>query len=234
MDSLSPKELEYSDLFAETVKAQAQTASAESSRADHRLGELSQQLEQIDRLLVEVKEQRDRLEALRKQKEIYGLLFKHLAGNQLQDYVVSALLQQLMESANHFLKDLTQGRYLLDLEKDNFVVQDAWASGESRIVETLSGGESFVVSLALALALSDFMKGGASLESLFIDEGFGSLHRDKLDLVYEALGALSGAGKVIGLVTHLEELAGRFPARLHVSNTPSGSEVHLVRTESEW
>lgn len=234
MQALSSAELDYSELFAETVRAQMQSASAESSRVDHRLGEVSQQLEQIDRLLEEVKEQRQKLESARKRKDVYTILFKHLAGNQLQDYVVSALLQQLMESANHFLKDLTQGRYLLDLEKDNFVVQDSWASGQSRIVDTLSGGESFVVSLALALALSDFMKGGASLESLFIDEGFGSLHRDKLDLVYEALGALSGAGKVIGLVTHIEELAARFPARLHVSNTPSGSEVHLEQTESEW
>lgn len=234
LEGLSEKENGYSDLYAETLAARVQTATAESSQLERRLGEVSQQLDQIDRLLEEVKEQRERLDSARKRKETYGLLFRHLAGNQLQDYVVSALLQQLVESANQFLKGLTQGRYLLDLEKDNFVVQDSWASGQSRIVETLSGGESFVVSLALALALSDFMKAGAALESLFIDEGFGSLHRDKLDLVYEALGALSGTGKLIGLVTHLEELAGRFPARLHVFNTPSGSEVHLEKTETEW
>ena len=111
--SLSETETDYSELFAETLGARAQTAAAESSQLDRRLGEISQHLDQIDRLLEEVKEQRERLESARKRKEVYSMLFKHLAGNHLQDYVVSALLQQFVESANHFLKGSYPGPILI-------------------------------------------------------------------------------------------------------------------------
>jgi len=107
------------------------------------------------------------------------------------------------------------------------IVRDSWNGDEQRPIETLSGGETFVIALSLALSLSEFMKGGVSLESLFLDEGFSNLDRQRLDLVSDALGNLPLYGKVVGVITHLEELAERFPVRVRVKNSPEGSSINV-------
>jgi exonuclease SbcC len=107
------------------------------------------------------------------------------------------------------------------------VVRDEW-SGEARDPATLSGGETFVVSLALALGLADVVTaeaGGADLGTLFVDEGFGSLDADTLDDVLDVLDALRDGGRVVGVVSHVGEMRDRIPAQLVVSKDRAGSTV---------
>ena len=95
----------------------------------------------------------------------------------------------------------------------------------SRSARTLSGGETFIASLALALALSDTLAGSRTLGALFLDEGFGSLDGLTLDAVASVLENLTREGRMVGVVTHLDALTERMPARLVVHKGPEGSSV---------
>ena len=108
------------------------------------------------------------------------------------------------------------------LEPDQFAVVDRFNGDERRSVKTLSGGETFLASLALALSLSEHLpglsnRGGlVSLESLFLDEGFGSLDAESLDLAVQGLETLAGGHRMIGVISHVPELAERIPDRIEV------------------
>ena len=158
----------------------------------------------------------------------------------LQRYVLAALLDEVLAAANHRLRLMSQGRYELrrralpgDLRRAGGLdldVLDAW-SGEARPVQTLSGGESFLAALALALGLADVVQagaGGVRMETLFIDEGFGSLDAEALDHAIEALVALRAKGRLIGIISHVAELRERIPARLHVRKGQTGSRIDPV------
>jgi DNA repair protein SbcC/Rad50 len=104
-------------------------------------------------------------------------------------------------------------------------------SGRQRPAKTLSGGESFLASLSLALGLADVVAaetGGALLDTLFVDEGFGTLDADTLDLVMNTLDELREGGRVVGLVSHVEELRQRIPTRLRVSKARTGSTLQVT------
>ena len=126
----------------------------------------------------------------------------------------------LARRASAILQLVTDGRYDLRLEAGDYLVADAWAGGELRSARTLSGGESFVASLALALALSDTLAGSAALGALFLDEGFGTLDRVTLDAVTAVLESLTTEGRMVGVITHVPELSARLPARLVVAKGP--------------
>lgn len=133
--------------------------------------------------------------------------------------------QRLARRASFILRQVTDGRFDLLLADGDYAVVDAWSDGEQRSARTLSGGESFVASLALALALSDTLAGSAALGALFLDEGFGTLDRETLDAVATVLESLTDEGRMVGVITHVPELSDRLPARLVVSKGPSGSTV---------
>jgi exonuclease SbcC len=109
------------------------------------------------------------------------------------------------------LDSLSSGRYSFDFDKDEFVVVDHWNADEPRPVATLSGGESFLASLALALALAEGLSGlshGRSrfaLESLFLDEGFGSLDPETLDVAIQGIETLGSSDRLVGIVSHIPE-----------------------------
>jgi exonuclease SbcC len=155
----------------------------------------------------------------------------------LSGYVLAARLAQVVAAANERLGAMLDGRYLLEHSDDrgagetrgglSLRVRDEW-SGESRDPVTLSGGETFVVSLALALGLSDVIShetGGAELDTLFVDEGFGTLDADSLDHVMDMLDSLRDGGRVVGVVSHVPELRDRIPAQLHVEKHRTGSRT---------
>ena len=120
--------------------------------------------------------------------------------------------------ANRHLARL-HGRYLLrrrptgELDLD---IVDAWQGEVARDTRTLSGGESFLVSLALALSLSDLVSNKTSIDSLFLDEGFGTLDGDTLDIALDALDTLNASGKMIGVISHVESLKERISAQIRV------------------
>ena len=114
----------------------------------------------------------------------------------------------------------------LDLE-----ILDAY-TGKARPVETLSGGESFLASLSLALGLAAVVKntaGGIKLDTIFIDEGFGSLDSETLDVAMNALTDLQTGGRLVGIISHVDELKRRVPVRLEVAKTKNGSTAYFAR-----
>jgi DNA repair protein SbcC/Rad50 len=152
-----------------------------------------------------------------------GKAFRTIA----QQFTLDALLKE----ANRELQGITR-RYSLKSLSDsmNFGVLDHDAFDELRPVQTLSGGESFLVSLSLALGLSRLAGGALSVESLFIDEGFGTLDPDTLRSVMNALSQLHAQGRKVGLITHVEEMKELIPVRLEVIPTGQGASRILMPT----
>ena len=159
----------------------------------------------------------------------------------LSAYVLAWRLSQVVAAANERLSRMSDQRYSLEHTGRkgagetrgglSLLVRDEW-SGEARDPVTLSGGETFVVSLALALGLADVTSreaGGTELDTLFVDEGFGSLDADTLEDVMDTLDSLREGGRVVGVVSHVSEMRDRIPVQLHVSKGRSGSTVQ-VRT----
>lgn len=139
-------------------------------------------------------------------------------GSRYRRFAQGLTLDHLVYLANQQLERL-HGRYQLrrctggELELE---VLDTWQGDVARACKTLSGGESFLVSLALALALSDLVSHKASIDSLFLDEGFGTLDGETLDVALDALDALNASGKMIGIISHVEALKERIPVQLKV------------------
>jgi len=128
---------------------------------------------------------------------------------------------------------LSQGRYSFHTEGNEFQVVDHWNADDRRSVRTLSGGESFLASLALALALSSsvsqFADGGGSfkLDALFLDEGFSTLDSETLNVAVEAIQALQQGDRMIAVISHVVDLAERLPTRIQVLKGVSGSELRM-------
>jgi exonuclease SbcC len=156
----------------------------------------------------------------------------------LSSYVLAARLEEVAAVASERLRRMTQGRYTLvhtDAGRGNgraglgLLARDAW-TGQDRDTATLSGGETFLASLALALALGDVVSaesGGAAIDALFVDEGFGSLDDSTLDEVMDTLDTLREGGRMVGLVSHVGELRLRIPAQIHVRKGRHGSTVSV-------
>jgi exonuclease SbcC len=142
----------------------------------------------------------------------------------------------LADDASAHLEKLSDHRYRLRVRDLDFEVMDRWNADAVRSVKTLSGGETFLTALAVALALADRVAGRAEaahgqhpLESLFIDEGFGTLDAgETLENVAEALRQLQATHRVIGVVTHLPKLAEQLPAQIRVIKEVGGSRVEMV------
>lgn len=162
------------------------------------------------------------------------------AGISLLRFVLAALLDDVLASASERLRRMSQQRFALARAGDrrdrrssgglDLEVYDAH-TGVARPVATLSGGESFLASLSLALGLADVVQsyaGGIRLETIFIDEGFGTLDPEALDLAMRTLEDLQAGGRLVGIISHVPELKERVPARLEVTPGARGSSARFV------
>ena len=150
-------------------------------------------------------------------------------GARFRRYAQSVTLDHLVWLANRHLSTLN-GRYQLKRQKGEGLfleVIDGWQGDISRDTKTLSGGESFLVSLALAVSLSELVSHKTSIDSLFLDEGFGTLDSETLDIALDALDRLNSTGKTIGVISHVEALKERIPVQLNV-NKHSGLGVSTL------
>jgi exonuclease SbcC len=157
----------------------------------------------------------------------------------LSSFVLAARLEEVAAAASERLLTMTAGRYSLvhsDARKGNakaglsLLACDAW-TGIDRDTATLSGGETFLASLALALGLADVVtaeSAGTRMEALFVDEGFGTLDEDTLDEVMNVLDGLRAGGRIVGIVSHVSELRQRIPAQVHVRKGRAGSHVEIA------
>lgn len=187
----------------------------------HQQGEIQQQLQsdarlrqQQQSLLAEIQAGEEDVAHWRLLNELIGAA----SGDKFRRFAQGLTLDHLVALANRQL-DRLHGRYLLQrrageaLELD---VIDTWQADAARDTRTLSGGESFLVSLALALALSDLVSVKTRIESLFLDEGFGTLDAETLDTALDALDALNASGKTIGVISHVEAMKERIPVQIRV------------------
>ncbi|MDO4591055.1 MAG: SbcC/MukB-like Walker B domain-containing protein [Slackia sp.] len=156
-----------------------------------------------------------------------------------ETYIQSMYFDRMIEAANRRLGVMTNGRYELTRRRDalsktgqsglDLDVVDNY-TGKARDAASLSGGESFKAALALALGLSDTVQshaGGIQLDTMFIDEGFGSLDQESLRLALKALTELSGGGKLIGIISHVEELKDSIDAKIIVERGCEGSTLRI-------
>ena len=161
-----------------------------------------------------------------------------MKGVSFERYVLGAILEEVLSAANLRLHDMSRGRYRLERSVEeggrgarglDISVFDAY-TGASRPANTLSGGETFLASLGLAMGLADVIQsyaGGIHLDTMFIDEGFGTLDPDTLDVAMETLVALQSQGRLVGIISHVPELQQQIGAHLVVTKTDEGSRAYF-------
>ena len=157
----------------------------------------------------------------------------HLRANNFERWLLAEALDMLVDGASEILRELSSGQYELIHERGEFYVLDHHDAGLRRGVRTLSGGETFQASLALALALSEQLAGlattTASLESIVLDEGFGTLDVATLDVVAATLESLAARGdRMVGVVTHVPALAERVPVRFEVRKDARTARIERI------
>lgn len=200
--------------------------------------------------LVQTQKQLEQADAAAKQLEDEYAVVGTLAdvangqtGNKisLQRFVLSVLLDDVLLAASERLQLMSKGRYRLlrkeDRAKGNkasgleLEVEDAYTA-KVRPVATLSGGESFMAALSMALGLSDVVQayaGGIKLDTLFIDEGFGSLDQDSLELAIRTLIDLQSAGRMVGVISHVSEMKEQISSRIEITKSANGSITRVCR-----
>ncbi|MDR7172235.1 exonuclease SbcC [Nocardia kruczakiae] len=215
----------------------AVAAHAESTRRVAQLEELGSQLWAAADRIAPLQQAHTELEGLADVVAGRGANNRRMS---LRSYVLAARLEEVALAGSARLRRMSGGRY-------EFVHSDAAGprgrrgglgldirddyTGAVRPAKTLSGGETFMASLSLALGLADVVaaeSGGLVLDTLFIDEGFGSLDADTLDAVMGVLDELRSGGRVVGVVSHVDEMRQRIPSRLHVIREPTGSRLRTI------
>ncbi len=216
-----------------------------SRAAAARLATARQTVERVEKAILRAEELRGRRQELEARASLHKTLADHLKANEIVAWIQEEALSRLAAGGSRHLSQLSQGRYQLRLgagddtpatrAEQDFYVSDHWNVDSVRSVRTLSGGETFLASLGLALALAESLAelsaGGRAteaLESLFLDEGFGTLDTETLDAVVNALDALHGGRRLVGIVTHVRDLAERLPARIEVRRESSASTAVVV------
>lgn len=194
----------------------------------------------------EIKANFEESESIQRPLKIYSELAEIARGTSkrtnyvsFERYLLSIYFSEILTAANERFITMTNSRYELVRREEKTKGRGAEGleidvldrySGKERSVKSLSGGETFKASLALALGLSDVIqsqKGGVEINTLFIDEGFGTLDTDSLEMAIETLINLQSSGRLIGVISHVDELKDRIPARMIVENMKEGSHVHI-------
>jgi len=228
------------------LKLKDKTGDLEQLTNNHQAKKQEQQeiLEELGKLKNQIeKDNADRKAFESKQKEIMLLdravekwgtlqaLIGDATGNTFANFAQGLTLKNLLVYANRRLENLSD-RYLLDMPTDDgeLMIVDQYQGNIQRAVSTLSGGESFLISLALALSLSDMASKNVRLNSLFIDEGFGTLDQDTLDIALDTLDKLqSESQKTVGVISHVEALKERIPVQIKLNKNAQGySTIEII------
>lgn len=198
-----------------------------------KIGEIRQKLKQQDTAEQTAKDLSQRIQNQQKEHARWAKLKDIIGsadGKEFRVFAQGLTLKRVTQLANRYLQSLN-GRYWIQKRdgKDlDLEIVDTYQADNRRSMNTLSGGESFLVSLALALGLSDLAGNNAQIKSLFIDEGFGTLDDNSLDLAITTLENLQASGKTIGVISHVKELKERITAQIRVKKQSNGfSEIEI-------
>ena len=211
---------EYYDSDMDLIALKNET-SLKIQAIDNAIGSEVQRLRADEESRALIKDKQTKVDLLSKDlsrwKELNELIGSG-TGDKFKRYAQSFTFRELIKAANTELKKFSD-RYVLKADdKLEFSVIDLEDGGEVRSVRGLSGGESFITSLALALGLSSMNSGQLNIESLFLDEGFGTLDPKYLDKATEALMRIRENGKTIGIISHVESLKDSIPVQINVAN----------------
>ena len=194
------------------------------------------EVEDIEKALADAAESRDEMKKLTLEQQTAHQLAQHLTARpgQFVSWIVNEALRRLVEGATQILRELSNDQYALTIDDvGTFFVTDRDNAGETRSARTLSGGETFLASLSLALALADQLGelaagGAARLDAIFLDEGFGTLDPETLETVAATVENLAAGGRMVGIVTHVRELADRVPVRFRVTKDVRTSRIERM------
>lgn len=225
----------------------------ESEEQDHRIEtirkhctQIENRLEKNKRIKEKISSQRSSLEKFQEEYNRCTRLYDLITGNisnrakiTFEQYIQAAGFEHIIAAANRRLLPMSDGQYELFRKDDsenkrgktilNLEVQDHF-TGHRRPVGSLSGGESFKASLSLALGLSDTVSsnlGGVQMDALFVDEGFGTLDKKSIENAMDTLVRLSGANKLVGIISHREELMENIPQQIKIKKTKEGSRIDI-------
>ena len=236
------KDQEKPDLEAINARLNAQQQHYVDSR--NKLDSVRSTFERIEKVRNDIAALHDKNSKLEAEYKVFGTLYDVASGKtgsriSLHRFVLGVLLDDVLIQSSQRLSLMSKGRYILARKTEGFkgaagrgldlVVEDGY-TGKMRDVATLSGGESFMAALALALGLSDVVQsysGGIRLDTLFIDEGFGSLDPESLDLAIQTLVDLQQTGRMIGVISHVSELKEQMAQRIDVEPSRIGSTVSV-------
>jgi exonuclease SbcC len=233
-----PADVDGTTAAAADVRQAHDVALAAHDRAQHKAEQLADLAPQLTTRLSALRPFADKAAEARRLADLAAGQGANTLRMTLSAFVLAARLEEVAAVASDRLLAMTSGRYSLihtDARRGGgrsglgLLACDAW-TGVDRDTSTLSGGETFLASLALALGLADVVTAeasGARIEALFVDEGFGSLDEETLDEVMTVLDALREGGRTVGIVSHVAELKQRIPAQIHVHKGRSGSHLSL-------
>jgi DNA repair protein SbcC/Rad50 len=193
-------------------------------------------IKDIETKITHLAELQKRQEEVRAERNLYEQLATALRADRFIAYLLETAYADLCAKGSEHLMRVSQQRYSFTAGKNEFCVKDGWNADAERSASTLSGGESFLASLALALALADSVASfgadggpGTKLEALFLDEGVSTLDQDEtLPAVIEALTSLQTGDRMVGVISHMENLAERLPARIEVVNNHGRSSLRAT------
>lgn len=199
---------------------------------------LESTVEDMEKKIVRLAELKKEVDDLRVERNLYEQLATALRADRFVAYLLESAYADLCAKGSEHLMRLSQERYTFTAGKNEFNVRDGWNADAERSARTLSGGESFLASLALALALADSVASfgaeqgqGTKIDALFLDEGVSSLDQnDALPAVVEALSTLQMGDRMVCVISHMEDLAERLPARIEVVKNHGRSSVKATGT----
>ena len=222
-ERVSDDQLEEATSYGRWIKGQVEELVGKSAH-------LLQLVKTMTGRLQRKQELREQLRARRDEHRLFSGLATDLRSDRFQAYVLEESFTKLVQGASERLFTLSDKRYSLAFRDDQILVVDHDNADETRISDTLSGGETFLASLSFALELSRQVQdaaGALNLDSLFIDEGFGTLDPDTLATVSETIQSLQVAGRIVGVITHIPELRDEFSQQIHVTKRHGYSTVQV-------
>ncbi len=225
IDSVSEAELEK-------LKAEIEALNLKIQKLSESVGKFSSEYERIEKDNKKRKEILSTADSARKNYDLAKELSLVLKGKALAEYVAEEYLEEITITANQKLNLLMDGRYNLRFIDKEFYVEDNFSDGLIRPAGTLSGGETFLVSLSLAFAISDAISllSSRNMEFFFLDEGFGTLDAELCEAVVSALYKLESQNLKIGLISHVAELEESVKNKVYVTKTEKGSKIKLAHS----
>ncbi len=227
------KKAAYEEATYESTKEQWEELQKQVEELNGQVIALQTQFKQLQTQFEEKKELLKKQEQLQKRAENLRVLVNLFRGEGFVAYISTIYLNQLCDHANVRFQRMTRNQLQLQLnEKNEFEIVDYLNGGHTRSVKTLSGGQAFQASLSLALALAESVQTNAAADKnfFFIDEGFGTQDDESINIVFETLQSLNKENKIVGIISHVEELKERIPMTLSViKDDEHGSRVQLNR-----